>query len=256
MYLRGNTWWIQYFANGRKVSAATNDEAEARRQLMVKVGEAAAAQDVTVPRTTIADLCTLVLADYRLRNLRDADTVQLRIDAHLNKPLGSLLASRFTPHQVRQYVELRRSESASDATINRELAIVRRGFSLGLREDPPLVRRAPYIQKLEEENVRQGFIEQRQYMALREALPNHLKTLLVVGYHCGNRLGELRKLRWGQVDMAARVIRIEKAQAKGKKPRTLPSMATWSIGCVGRPSTAPTAASWSSTGTGSRSVPT
>jgi integrase len=53
-------------------------------------------------------------------------------------------------------------------------------------------------------------------------LPDHLKTLLVVGYHCGNRLGELRKLRWPQVDLEAREIRIEKAQAKGKKPRTLP----------------------------------
>jgi integrase len=189
---------------------------------MVKVGEVAAGTDVPVPRTTIADLCALVVADYRLRNLRDSETVQLRIDAHLKKPLGSLLASRFTPHQVRHYVELRRSESASDATINRELAIVRRGFSLALREDPPLVRRAPYIQKLEEENVRQGFIDQGQYLALREALPDHLKCLLVVGYHCGNRLGELRKLRWPQVDLEARAIRIEKAQAKGKKPRTLP----------------------------------
>jgi integrase len=84
------------------------------------------------------------------------------------------------------------------------------------------VRRAPYITKLEEDNVRQGFIEQGQYLALRAALPDHLKALLVVGYHCGNRLGELRKLCWSQVDMEAGEIRIEKSQAKSKKPRTLP----------------------------------
>lgn len=99
---------------------------------------------------------------------------------------------------------------------------MRRGFTLALREDPPLVRRAPYIPKLEEDNVRQGFIEQGQYLVLREALPDHLKALLVVGYHRGNRLGELRKLRWPQVDLEAREIRIQKAQAKGKKPPTLP----------------------------------
>jgi len=224
VYLRGNLWWIQYFVNGRQIneSTKTRDEAEARRQLKVKVGEAAAGKNVTPERATINDLCALVLADYRLRKLRDADTVKLRIDAHIKPAIGSLVASRFTPHQVRHYVELRRTESASDATINREFAIVRRGFSLALREDPPLVRRAPYIPKLEEDNVRQGFIEQGQYLALREALPDHLKTLLVVGYHCGNRLGELRKLRWTQVDLEAREIRVEKAQAKGKKPRTLP----------------------------------
>jgi integrase len=99
---------------------------------------------------------------------------------------------------------------------------VRRSFSLALREDPPLVQRAPYIPKLEEDNVRQGFIEQGQYLMLREELPDHLKALLVVGYHCGNRLGELRKLRWSQVDLDACEIRILKGQAKSKKPRTLP----------------------------------
>jgi hypothetical protein len=147
VYLRGNIWWLQYFVGGRQIneSSKSSDEAEARRQLKVKIGEAAAGQDVTPERATIADLCALVLADYRLRKLRDADTVNWRIEAHIKSPLGSLLASRFTPHQVRQYVELRRKGSASDATINRELAIIRRGFSLALREEPPLVRRAPYI---------------------------------------------------------------------------------------------------------------
>jgi integrase len=203
-------------------SSGSTDEAEARRQLKVKVGEAAAGRGVAPERATINDLCGLVLADYRLRKLRDAATVQWRFDAHIKPAIGSLLAARFTPHQVREYVERRRKESTSDATINRELAIVRRGFSLALREDPPLVRRAPYIPILEEDNVRQGFIEQGQYLALRAALPDHLKALLVVGYHCGNRLGELRKLQWNQVDMAAREIRIEKRQAKAKRPRTLP----------------------------------
>jgi integrase len=224
IYRRGNIWWLQCFVNGRKMneSTGTSDEAEARRQLKVKVGEVAAGKEMVPERATIGDLCELVLADYRLRKLRDADTVKLRIEAHIKNSIGSLLASRFTPHQVRVYVEMRRKESASDATINRELAIVRRGFSLALREEPPLVRRAPYIPKLEEDNVREGFIEQAQYLALREALPDHLKTLLVVGYHCGNRLGELRKLRWPQIDLEASEIRIQKAQAKGKKPRTLP----------------------------------
>jgi integrase len=193
-----------------------------RRILKVKVGEAAAGRDVTPERATIND--------YKMRKLRDAVTVAWRYEAHVKPLIGSLRADRFTPHQVRAYIEQRRKASASDATINRELSIVRRGFSLALREDPPIVRRAPYIAKLQEENTRQGFIEQAQYMALREALPDHLKALLVVGYHCGNRLGELRKLRWSQVDLESGEIRIEQGQAKGKRPRTLPiygDMAEW-----------------------------
>lgn len=223
-YLRGNVYWISYWVNGRQVKESTRsgDEAEAKRQLKVKVGEAAAGKDITPERATIDDLCSLVLSDYRLRKLRDIANVKWRIEAHIKPAIGSLFASRFTPYQVRAYVDSRRKESASDATINRELAILRRGFSLALREEPPIVRRAPYIPKLEEDNVRQGFIERAQYLALRDALPEHLKALLVVGYYCGNRLGELRKLQWSQVDMEAKQIRIERKQAKGKAPRTLP----------------------------------
>ena len=69
--------------------------------------------------------------------------------------------------------------------------------------------------------MRQGFIKEPQYLALRAALPDHLKAVLVVAYDCGNRLGELRKLR-SRVDLDAGVIRIEKRQAKGKRPRTTP----------------------------------
>jgi len=110
VYLRGNVWWLQYFVDGRKIneSAKTSDETEARRQLKVKVGEAAAGRDVTPERISINDLCALVLADYRLRKLRDTATVKWRIDAHISPAIGSLPASRFTPHQARQYVELRR----------------------------------------------------------------------------------------------------------------------------------------------------
>jgi integrase len=217
-------WWITYYVHGRPVaeSADTDDKEKAANLLKQRIGEAAAGRDVAVDKATINDLCALVLADYRMRNLCDLTTVKWRYEAHVKPVLGTLLASRFGPKQAREYVERRRAAEATNATINRELAIVRRGFSLALQEDPPLVRRAPHIPKLDEDNARQGFIEQGQYQALLSTLPEHLKVLLVIGYHCGSRLGELRKLRWSQVDLKAKEIRIEKSQAKSKRPRTLP----------------------------------
>jgi integrase len=223
-YRRGKTYWISYWVAGRQIKESTksSDEAEAKRLLKVRIGEAAAGKNLSPERATVEDLCALVLSDYRLRKLRDLINVESRIERHLKPTLGKIPASRFTPHQVREYIDIRRQESASDATINRELAILRRGFTLAQREDPPLVRSAPYIPKLEEDNVRQGFIERPQYEILLAMLPEHLKCLLVVGYHVGCRLGELRKLRWEQVDLDALEIRIEKRQAKTKRPRTIP----------------------------------
>jgi len=224
VYLRGRIWWIQYFIRGRLVPESTGftEKVDAENLLKQRIGQVAAGRFVGPERATIADLCALVIEDNKLRRLRDADHVEWRYKAHLEPALGSLLASRFGSAQVRQYVAHRRAAGASDATINRELAIVRRGFKLGAQEDPPLVQRQPAIAKLEEDNVRQGFLEQDQYERLLEELPTNLKALFVCGYHTGARKNELRRIQWEQVDFESGLIRLSVAQTKTKRPRTLP----------------------------------
>jgi len=217
-------WWVQYFVRGRIVSESSgfSDKADAENRLKQRIGEVAAGRRVGPERATVADLCALVIEDNQLRKLRDARHVEWRYASHIEPVLGSLLASRFGSAQVRQYVAQRRSAGASDATINRELAIVRRGFRLGAQEDPPLVQRQPAISMLAKDNVRQGFLEQDQYERLLEELPASLKALFVCGYNTGARKNELRRIQWEQVDVEAGLIRLSAGQTKGKKPRTLP----------------------------------
>jgi integrase len=136
--------------------------------------------------------------------------------------LARLSVARFGPTQVGQYIAQRRAAGVSDSTINRELAIVRRGMQLGYEADPPLVHRPPVIHRLAEDNVRQGFLEQDQYEKLLEELPANLKALLVCGYHTGARKNELRCIQWAQVDFEGRLIRLAAGQTKNKHPRTLP----------------------------------
>src|SRR5262249_53876997 len=157
-----------------------------------------------------------------VRQLRDLKIVKWRIGAHIRPVLGTIPAVRFGPSHVKRYIELRRSANASEATINRELSIVRRGFTLGAQQDPPLVQHRPTIPKLEEDNVRQGFLEPDQYEKLLVCLPEGLKALFVCAYHTGARKNELRRILWEQVDLASGVIRIAAGQAKGKRGRVLP----------------------------------
>lgn len=230
---RGNIWWLRYWANGVRVeeSSQTRDRTKAEDLLKQKIAEAARGEiDVASKDATIADLCELVLADYRLRQLRSLNDVGWRFKKHIEPILGKVRGARFGATQVRQYVNQRRSEKAANSTINRELSVVRRAFTLGRREEPPLVSKVPYIPMLDEDNVRRGFIEEAQYQLLLGRLPEHLKAAFVVGYHCGNRLGEIRQLRPDQVHLEAREIRIESLQAKGKRDRVIPiygDMAEW-----------------------------
>lgn len=220
----GRIWYVQYYDHGRKVSESSHftDREQAEDLLKQRMADIVSGRDVAPSKATVADLCGLVLADYRLRKRRDLKTVEWRYKAHLETTLGSIQASRITAAQIRGYVEDRRKAAASDATINRELSILRRAFTLAMREDPPLVRRSPYIPKLEEDNARQGFLEPEQYEKLLEELPVPLKALYVCAYHVGARKGELRKVRWEQVDFDASLIRLSAGQTKGKRARVLP----------------------------------
>jgi integrase len=224
IYRRGRIWWIQYFVRGQIIpeSSGSTERADAENLLKQRIGEVAAGRRVGPERATVADLCQLVIEDNQIRKLRDAQHVEWRYKAHIEPLLGSLLASRFGSAQLRQYVAKRRQAGASDATINRELAILHRGFRLGLQDDPPLVQRVPAIPLLEEDNVRQGFLEQEQYEHLLEELPVSLKALFVCGYHTGARKNELRRIQWPQVDFESCLIRLSAGQTKGKRARTLP----------------------------------
>jgi hypothetical protein len=65
--------------------------------------------------------------------------------------------------RVEAFIKDRQSQKAAAATINRELALLRRAFQLGYRADPPMVVRVSHIPKLPENNVRTGFLQQAQY---------------------------------------------------------------------------------------------
>jgi integrase len=228
LFHNGRTWWMQYYVRGArfKESTGTADRAAAEEVLKRRLAEVTLTEldDIRPDQATIADLCQLVLTDYRLRGLRDTKTVQWRYQKNILPALGSIPARRASqqPKIFRTYIEDRQKAGAENATINRELAIVRRAFTLAMREDPPLVRKEPYIPQLEEDNVRQGFLEHEGYEQLLGELPERLKALFVCAYHTGTRKNELRRITWDQVDFEAMVIRLAGRQTKNKKPRELP----------------------------------
>jgi integrase len=177
-----------------------------------------------------AKLCHLVITDQRLRGLRDWKTVQWRYQANTAPVLGKLVARRVKTSHFRAYIDGRLKAGAAKATINRELATVRRGFKLGLKEEPPLVRKVPYIPELDEsDNVRQGFLEPYQYECLLVELPENLKALFVCAYNLGTRLNEIRLLLWKEVDLERGLIYLPPGRTKNKQGRTLSFMGDMEI---------------------------
>ena len=82
---------------------------------------------------------------------------------HLAPFFGDMRATNVTTDAVERYKCERRAERAAPATVNRELATLRRAFNYGKRSTPPKVYSVPYIQMFKENNARQGFVEQDDF---------------------------------------------------------------------------------------------
>jgi hypothetical protein len=70
-------------------------------------------------------------------------------------------------HYVVAYISQRQGEKASNATINRELAALKRMFSLAVQAVK--LSSKPYIPTLAENNARQGFLDHGSFLRLQKS---------------------------------------------------------------------------------------
>ncbi len=120
---------------------------------------------------------------------------------------------------VEKYTEVRLKAKKSNATVNRELELLRR--SLRLAKDRGLLLSLPKISLLPEHNTRQGFFERPELEGLVAALPEHLADMARFPYFTGMRLGEIKSLRWEDVDREVGALRLRVEHAKTGDARTM-----------------------------------
>ena len=171
-------------------------------------------------RITVADLLDNLLYDYENNNksIRWARYV----DGHLRPFFGRIKASSLDSPRLQAYVDYRRGKGISNSTINREFTLLRRAFNLAHQETPPRVKRVPKFPKLSEPPPRAGFFEHEEYLVLRAELPDDLRPVLVFGYYSGCRRGEILSVLCNQVDLLAKVVRLEPGTTKNDEARLLP----------------------------------
>jgi len=219
-----SNWWIQYYRNGKvyRQSAGTSKRRKAAQMLQRKLAEIANHTfiDPKSERTLVKELAEDFLRDYRINGRKSLSDVEARWRLHLSKEFGDHRAANIGNDQMTRYVAQRQTEGASNATINRELAALKRMFTLGVRARK--VYSMPNFPHLEERNVRKGFIEDGQYQALAKACSAEglwLRAMFEVGYNFGWRVSELLNMRVRQIDLASRTIRLEVGETKNDEGR-------------------------------------
>jgi integrase len=224
IYKRGQTWWVQIHVDGhpvRESSKSTNyaDAVKHRDKLIAKKTHGQISRG-SPDRVLISELLDDVLDSDIAESTRYV--WRLVIEKNIRPFFGSLKAARLTTDKMEEYRKRRTRAGASDATVNRELTILRTSFNNGRKRTPPKVHIVPYFPMVQENNVRQGFLTDEQYTKLRDALPGELRPLFVTGYMVGGRKSELLACEWDWVDFDKGEIAIPAHVTKTDEGKTVP----------------------------------
>ncbi len=185
---------------------------------------AAAARSVLgpqLPRLTFRAAVRDVLDDYRMNRRRSLIDVERHVRLHLAPFFGRRRMAAITTPDVRRYVLRRQQEGVKNATINRELAVLSRAFSLAIAAGT--VPSRPHVALLREDNARRGFFEAEEFAAVRRRLPPDLADFVSFLHLTGWRWrSEAARLRWTNVAFDAGEVRLEPGTTKTGEGRVFP----------------------------------
>jgi len=250
---RGQIWWIRYYKNGRRYeeSSGSEKESDAKSLLRLREGDIERGVAITpkVGRIRFDEAVKDVINDYRTNRKRSLDDVERRIERHLKPFFGNRRMASITTADIREYIDSRQKETTivrraftftardgtprqvpeqkrtvsgvSNAEINRELTALKRMFNLAIQAGKLIQK--PHIPMLKEDNVRVGFFERDQFLAVRAHLPEPVRPAATFAYLTGWRIdSEVLSLEWRQVDFGAGEVRLDPGKTKNGEGRTFP----------------------------------
>jgi integrase len=220
-------FWMQYFVAGQRFRESTKRERMKAAQDVLKnklleiQQQSAIAEGHNAP-ATIAGLYAIIESDYEMNGRKSLVHLRILWKNHLEPYFAAIATAKLTSDQVVEYARRRRTEGAANASINRELAALKRMYKLALKSGR--LKLVPYISMLKERNVRKGFLRDADYDALaRETAKTGLwlRALFELAYTYGWRKSELTKMRVAQIDIAEGTIELNPGETKNDQGRVV-----------------------------------
>jgi integrase len=215
--------WIKYKSGGkvRAESSKSTEWSVAQDLLSSRLGDVSRGIVVTpkAGRIKLWEGLKAVIDDLTNNGRKNVEYTQARHDMHLLKYFeANRLMNSISMADINAYKAHRLGQDAKPATVNRELASLRRAFRLAQRGGDLIS--IPHVGLLKENNIRQGFFERDQFDELLKHMPAELRALLEFAYITGWRKSEVLSLKVSQVDMKVGVVRLEVGTTKSGRGRS------------------------------------
>lgn len=223
IYLRGKTWWITYSVGGRQrfESSRSIRKRDARDLLDIRKGSAKEG------RLRLTKSNAPRFEEYAGRYLLTVShpNTQKRYGAsirNLSAYFGDVRLSNITSDVIEDFKEKRLSGGVCTATVNRDLAVLRRMMKLARRKK--FINESPFsdVEFLEERERRPHILSFEEEDRIISAAAPHIRALAVLILETGMRSRrEALSLRWSDVDFVNELIRVRESKTRAGE-RTIP----------------------------------
>ena len=224
-----DVWWYHFTFAGRHIQESSKSarktvavEAEKRRRRELEQAHAGIPTDTD--RGNRVRTVKAAVRDYReayavAHRAKSVAWVGERT-AHVERLLGSLILPDLTEKRVVEYMATRQKEKAGNRTINMEVDCLARAVGRPWRQLWPKVKRLE-----EARDTGRALSPEEERALLEQAAKNKSPFVLPfikIALLTGMRFGEIRGLRWSQIDLANRILTVGKAKTAAGSGRVVP----------------------------------
>lgn len=214
-------WQIEFWVKGKRhtESARSIRKVDAQSLLQKRIEQYRLVPGL-VPKALVSDIVADYLLDCERREVVAVTRFRWMAKS-IDAFCGHELAREFDSLRAYEFQQRLVEKGLAGASVNQTLSIFRTALKLAARNGKiPLAPEFP--RRLPEAPPRQGFLEHRDFVAIREELPPWAQDVFSYAYFSGWRRMEILTLRWSEVDLDGGVIRLDPRRSKTKHGRLLP----------------------------------
>jgi len=218
---KGTTRYLDYRINGKRIVESLGNVSKHRAELIAAERKMAIAEGRHVSikeykKVMFYDICEEFLSWSRLHKKSYKRDIQLI--NNLKRFFGNIPLHAITRQRAENYQSWR-VQQVSKATTNREIAALKRIWNRAVEQRKAAVNPISKIKMFPEPRTIRFFTESELEKLITHA-PDNLRPFIIVAVLTGMREGELRTLKWKNVNFDFGLLRLE--DSKSGKPREIP----------------------------------
>lgn len=225
IFLRGKTWFIQYYRNGQKTvrTLKTQDKQVAKFEKN-KIENAIVSGTSTLPKpnTAIQDIFDEYQKYSQTRKSKDQVKVQASYLKYYFEWAQVFTIGQITKKSMEEYLGHRlSSKTFKVSSANNALTVLKAFLNFSIERGYLNQNPLKSLRKIAEDKLPPRFLTKDEiFKVLESAKGEMVYPMIATAIYTGMRLGELKRLEWKDVDLKEKRITVR--YAKSKKFRIIP----------------------------------